>query len=155
MSLPSCSDSLQFGYKAKTSTTQCSWLVTEVCDYYLKRGTPVICVTFGCSKAFDKCKFDKLFDKLMNKNVPAIVVRALVYINEEQKGCVKLAGHQSEGFSIKNGTRQGSVATPTFFSVYLDGILEKLRELNLGCRVGGWWMGAVIYADDTILLIPG
>jgi hypothetical protein len=53
------SDSLQFGYKAKTSTTQCSWLVMEVCDYYLKRGTPVICVTLDCSKAFDKCKFDK------------------------------------------------------------------------------------------------
>ena len=35
------SDSLQFGYKAKTSTTQCSWLVMEVSDYYLKRGTPV------------------------------------------------------------------------------------------------------------------
>ena len=85
MSLPSCSDSLQFGYKAKTSTTQCSWLVTEVCDYYLKRGTPVICVTLDCSKAFDKCKFDKLFDNLMNKNVPAIVIRALVYIYEEQK----------------------------------------------------------------------
>jgi hypothetical protein len=51
------SDSLQFGYKAKTSTTQCSWLVTEVSNYYLRRGTPVICVTLDCSKAFDKCKF--------------------------------------------------------------------------------------------------
>ena len=29
------SDSLQFGYKCGTSTTQCSWLVKEVADYYL------------------------------------------------------------------------------------------------------------------------
>ena len=86
----------------------------EVCDYYLKRGTPVLCVTLDCSKAFDKCKFDRLFDKLMKKNVPAILVRALVYIYEEQKGCVKLAGHQSDTFDIKNGTRQGSVASPAF-----------------------------------------
>ena len=149
------SDSLQFGYKAKTSTTQCSWLVTEVCDYYLKRGTPVICVTLDCSKAFDKCKFDKLFDKLIKKNIPAVVIRALVYIYEEQKGCVKLAGYRSETFSIRNGTRQGSVASPAFFSVYLDEILTELRNLNLGCRVGGLWMGATIFADDIMLLSPG
>ena len=29
------SDSLQFGYKAGTSTTQCSWLVQEVVGHYL------------------------------------------------------------------------------------------------------------------------
>ena len=92
------SDSLQFGYKAKTSTTQCSWLVTEVCDYYLRRGTPVITVTLDCSKAFDKCRFDKLFGKLIDRNVPAIVVRALIYTYEEQTGCVKLAGHRSDSF---------------------------------------------------------
>ena len=56
------SDSLQFGYKCGTSTTQCSWLVKEVADYYVQRGTPVIGVTLDCSKAFDKCLFDKLFE---------------------------------------------------------------------------------------------
>ena len=90
----------------------------------------------------------------MKRNVPAIIVRALIYIYEEQKGCVKLAGHQSDTFSIKNGTRQGSVASPAFFSVYLDGLLDELRKLNLGCHVGGWWMGAAIFADDIILLSP-
>ena len=98
--------------------------------------------------------FDKLFGKLIDKNVPAIVVRALIFTYEEQTGCVKLAGHRSENFSIKNGTRQGSVASPAFFSVYLDGILEELRKLNLGCRVGGVWMGAAIFADDIILMSP-
>ena len=35
------SDSMQFGFKAKTSTTQCSWRLTEVANYFLKRGTAV------------------------------------------------------------------------------------------------------------------
>ena len=54
-------------------------MVTEVCDYYLRRGTPVITVTLDCSKAFDKCKFDKLFGKLIDKNVPAFVVGVLIF----------------------------------------------------------------------------
>jgi hypothetical protein len=70
------SDSLQFGYKSGTSTTQCTWLVSEVADYYQKRGTPIICVTLDCSKAFDKCRFDKLFEKLLARKVPAVVIRS-------------------------------------------------------------------------------
>ena len=33
------SDSLQFGYKVGTSTTQCSWLVSEVVGHFLRSGT--------------------------------------------------------------------------------------------------------------------
>ena len=36
------SDSLQFGFKKGSSTSQCSWLVMEVASYYLRQGTPVI-----------------------------------------------------------------------------------------------------------------
>ena len=46
-------DSLQFGFKAGTSTTECSWLVMEVASYYLRRGTPCMITLLDCSKAFD------------------------------------------------------------------------------------------------------
>ena len=46
------SDSLQFGFKAGTSTTQCSWMVTEVASYFLRKGTPCIITLLDCSKAF-------------------------------------------------------------------------------------------------------
>ena len=148
------SDSMQFGFKEKASTTQCSWLVMEVCQYYLRKGTPAICTLLDCSKAFDKCLFDQLFKKLLKRKVPPIVVRTLIYIYEEQEGCVKLAGISSTAFSITNGTRQGSVLSPTLFSVYLDGLLKLLRQKGLGCHIAGMWFGAVGYADDLALLAP-
>lgn len=46
-------DSLQFGFKAGTSTTECSWMVMEVASYYLRRGTPCIVTLLDCSKAFE------------------------------------------------------------------------------------------------------
>ena len=73
---------------------------------------------------------------------------------QEQKGWVKLGSMLSEPFSIGNGTRQGSVLSPLLFSVYLDGLLKKLRTLNLGCHIKGYWLGACGYADDLILLAP-
>ena len=35
------SDSMQFGFKAGVSTSQCTWLVNEVTTYYMRRGTAV------------------------------------------------------------------------------------------------------------------
>ena len=83
-----------------------------------------------------------------------MVIRCLIFMYEEQTGCVKLSGKKSSSFRITNGTRQGSVLSPALFSVYLDDLIIKLRELGLGCHVGGWWMGACGYADDLILLAP-
>ena len=86
--------------------------------------------------------------------MPPIVVRVLVFVYEEQQGSVKLAGVTSNTFSIVNGTRQGSVLSPMLFSIYLDDLLKDLRKMNLGCHIGGIWLGATGYADDLILLSP-
>ena len=147
-------DSMQFGFKAGVSTTQCSWLVNEVTTYFMRRGTAVAACLLDCSKAFDKCKFDKLFSKLIDKGLPPIVVRVLIFIYEEQTGWVKLAGKRSTSFGLSNGTRQGSVLSPVFFSIYLDDLLRELRRLQLGCSIGGCWYGGCGYADDLILLAP-
>ena len=136
------------------STTQCTWLVSEVTNYFMRRGTAVNACLLDCSKAFDKCRFDKLFSKLIKKGLPLIVVRVLVFIYEEQTGWVKLAGTRSQSFKLTNGTRQGSVISPVLFSIYLDDLLKELRELQLGCHIGGYWLGGCGYADDLILLAP-
>ena len=67
------SDSLQFGYKAGFSTTQCTWMVMEVASYFLRKGTPCIVTLLDCTKAFDKRKFDILFGKLVERGLPAVV----------------------------------------------------------------------------------
>ena len=145
---------MQFGFKAGVSTTQCSWLVHEVANYFMRRGTAVTACLLDCSKAFDKCKFDVLFSKLIKKGVPAVVIRVLIFIYEEQTCWVKLGGKISTTFRVTNGTRQGSVLSPLLFSVYLDELLQKLRNLELGCHIGGYWYGGCGYADDLILMAP-
>ena len=74
------SDTLQFGFKAGVSTTQCSWLVMEVAQHFLRKDTPIIATLLDCSKAFDKCLFHKIFTKLLEKGLPPIIVRVLIYM---------------------------------------------------------------------------
>ena len=58
----------------------------------MRRGTAVNACLLDCSKAFVKYGFDKLFSKLIDKGLPTLVIRVLIYIYEEQTGWVFLAG---------------------------------------------------------------
>ena len=148
------SDELQFGYKADYSTTQCSWLVNEVACYFLRRGSPCIVTLLDCTKAFDKCQFDNIFRKLIDRKMPAVVVRVLMFAYQEQQAWVKWGRARSRSFLVTNGTRQGSVLSPALFSVYMNDLIVKLRKAGVGCHVGGVFCGVVGYADDLCLMAP-
>ena len=148
------SGSLQFSYKSGTGTTQCSWMVMEVAQHFLKRGTPCMVTVLDCSKAFDMVKFSTLFRKLATAGLPPIIVRVLVFVYEEQFAWVKWGKAKSKQFSIVNGTRQGSVLSPSLSSLYMDELLIKLRNLGIGCHISGVFFGAALYADDLVLLAP-
>ena len=124
----------------------------EVAGYFLRRGSPCIVTLMDCSKAFDMCSFEVLFKKLMDKGLPPLVVRTLVFIYQGQTSWVRWGGARSSQFGSVNGTRQGSVLSPCFFAVYMDELLHKLRDLRVGCHIGDIFFGAAGFADDIILI---
>ena len=107
-----------------------------------------------CSKAFDMCSFEVLFRKLLEKGLPPIVIRTLLFIYQEQTAWVRWGSSKSRQFSITNGTRQGSVLSPCFFAVYMDELLKRLRYQGLGCHIGEVFYGAAGFADDLVLISP-
>ena len=139
------SDTLQFGYKSNTSTSHCTWLVTEVVQQMLRNGMRPIVTVLDCSKAFDKCKFSLIFQRLHEKGLPPIVTRLLAFIYTEQYGWVKWGGDISSQMSIANGTRQGAILSPIIWAVYADPLLKRLRSLGLGAHIGGMFIGTVFF----------
>ena len=89
----------------KTSTTQCSWLVQEVANHFLRSGSKPIITLLDCSKAFDTCQFSTLFTRLIDRGMPAIVVRVIIFVYEEQYAWVMWGGSRSSLFPMVNGTR--------------------------------------------------
>ena len=121
----------------------------------MRQGSRPVAVVLDCTKAFDLARFDILFGRLLDRSIPAIVVRVLSFSYSEQLAWVRWGrACTSASFDIKNGTRQGSVASPAFWSVYLDPLFALLRESGFGCHIGGIFVGVVGYADDHLLLAP-
>jgi len=40
------------------------------------------------------------------------------------------------------------------FSIYIDELLVSLSQLGVGCYIAGNFVGAIIYADDIVLISP-
>ena len=86
--------------------------------------------------------------------MPAIIVRVIIFVYEEQYAWVKWGSARSSIFPIVNGTRQGSILSPALFALYADELLVELRALGIGCKVAGIYMGSVGFCDDLLLLAP-
>ena len=122
----------------------------EVSNHYMRNGTQPIMTLLDCSKAFDMVKYNILFTKLLDKGLPAVVVRAIIVVYEKQFAWVRWGRARSEMFPIVNGTRQGSVLSPALFSIYMDEILLNLRNLRVGCYIGEVFMG--VYGGMLMIL---
>ena len=145
----------QFGFKAKSSTVLCTAMVNETIQYYTeKRGRAVYLLLLDASKAFDKVSYEKLFELLLARNVCPKIVKLLYYMYTHQKCHVRWNNKQSDPFSVSNGVKQGSVISPLLFSIYIDNLFSKLKQLGLGCHVGLTYAGAFGYADDIALVSP-
>ena len=110
---------------------------------------------YGCfldaSKAFDRVDHSLLFKKLLQRNLPPSVVRTLLSWYSDQRVTVSWDKTISTDFSISNGVRQGGVLSPILFTVYIDELLQQLKQLGVGCFWKHHFIGAVCYADDIAL----
>ena len=104
------------------------------------------------SKAFDKLNYCVLFKKLMKRKIPSNVIELLLNWYSMSYNLVRWESVLSELFRLLAGVRQGGVLSPALFTVYVDDLLVKLNKF--GCSMFGLSVGALMYADDIILLAP-
>ena len=57
-------------------------------------------------------------------------------------------------WNIARGIRQGGVTSALLFNIYINEILSKMKDLNIGCRMGISKVNIQAYADDLVLLSP-
>ena len=149
-----CSSDLQFAFKPKMSTTLCTLVLKEVLRYYTCNSSPVYACSVDASKAFDRIRHDKLFQLLIDRNVPALDLRLLLNQYQSQTMRTSWKGENSDYFSVSNGIKQGGLASPTLFCVYMDELLKRIEQNGSGCWMGHTYLGAICYADDLIMICP-
>jgi hypothetical protein len=144
----------QFGFKQGHSTDMCVYTFKQVIEYYKTRSSPMYICFLDASKAFDRVNHRLLFNKLLQRNVPYIIVRVMSYWYANQCFFVKWGSVMSEPFNVTCGVRQGGILSPVLFNVYIDCLSVRLRSIPIGCHINSVCYNHLIYADDTVLLAP-
>jgi len=147
-------DGYQFGFKPGHSTGLCTRTFKKVVDYYTNHGSHVFVSFVDFSKAFDRVNYWRLFNKLLDDNIDSDIVALLAVWYSKQNACVQWKNTISSPFTIGNGTRQGGILSPYFFTRYIRDLITAIVHSYVGCNVGGVFYNILAYADDIVLLAP-
>ncbi len=141
---------MQYGFKKKHGTTQCTFVVNEIIQYYLNNDSHVHMTLLDASSAFDRVNYVKLFRLLMKRKLCPILLRFLIVFYTNQNICVHWGNSTSDFCTVSNGVKQGGVLSPILFTIYIDELLCHLQNVHMSCDICHVFCDALGYADDVV-----
>ena len=103
------------------------------------------------SKAFDIVKHVWLVELLQSLDVDKSETRLLTNLYWKQTAAVRCGDNISEWLDIKQGVRQGCVASSHLFALYTEMIMREIYYMD-GFRIGGTVVNNLRYANDTAII---
>ena len=121
-------------------------------QHFNNRSSSVYVASIDASKAFDRVNHYKLFSILIKKGLPSYFVHTLHNWYSRLNVKIKWQNSLSSPMMVLSGVRQGGVLSGHLFNLYVNDLLTSLRNKDLGCHLDNMFIGALMYADDLILL---
>ena len=123
-------------------------------DYFTKHGSNTLVAFLDCSKAFDTVSHYGIFLKLMKRGVPLCFLNIIIFLYLNMKSRCQWRGTFSEYFDVLTGTKQGGIISPRIFTLYMDDLIDRLKQRGIGCHLIDMFIACLFYADDLCLIAP-
>jgi hypothetical protein len=144
----------QFGFKKHLSCTHAIYSVRSVVEAFVGNRSTVNLCTLDLSKAFDRVNHYALLIKLLDRQLPNELLSILEIWFASSTSCVKWLTSVSRFYNLRAGVRQGGVLSPLLFAIFIDDLVAKVIDENVGCFVSSVCVSIILYADDILLIAP-
>ena len=104
-------------------------------------------------KAYDRVDREKLWGCLERMGLGGRVSAFLKAVYTGTSSEVKVGEERSKPFRVHVacGLRQGCILSPLLFSLYINSLVNKLKEADVGVMCRGQLISALLYADDAVI----
>ncbi len=100
------------------------------------RGSNVYMMLLDATKTFDRVKYSKLFNLLIERDICPLIVRLFLNMYLISTAVVSWNGVNSDQFMLCNDVKQGGVMSPLLFSIYINPLMQILNNSKVGCHMG-------------------
>ena len=63
-----------------------------------------------------------------------------------------LNGYTTDWFSVNTGLKQGCVIATVMFNIFINKLIDEIKDLDIGIDIDGEKVAILLYADDVILM---
>ena len=145
----------QAGFRKGYRTTDHIFALYAATQKYLSQPAKLYTCFVDLRRAFDTVKHATLFRALFRTGVSKRFCKAVMAMYDSLKASVRVKNDVTDSFQCPQGLRQGCGASPTFFSLVINEISEKMaRDGKHGVQFcsGLLELFILLFADDLVLL---
>ena len=142
----------QNGFRQNRSCADQIYALSTIVRHCINVKTSTYCAFIDFQKAFDCVNRDMLMFRLLSYNIDGKMFSAIRNLYHETQSCIKLNDKYTDMFNVTCGVKQGDNLSPTLFSLFINDLAIKIKELKYGVKIANEIVSILLYADDIVLL---
>ena len=102
-------------------------------------------------KAYDRVDRGKLWGCLKGMGIGGRTLAFMKAAYTDLSCDVKVGAVRSDLFEVSCGLRQGCILSPLLFSLFINSVIARLKEAEVGVKCGSKLTSLLLYADDAVI----
>ena len=142
----------QIGFKRGARISDHIFTLESLIDNFFKNNKYLFACFVDLKKAFDTVNRQALLFNLNRYNIRGHFLNIIEDMYNDVSFSIRLANGITQPFQTSIGVKQGCILSSTFFSVYMNDLVE---HFNLECdsvSIDGKSISCLLYADDIVLM---
>lgn len=153
--MPNLINQDQSGFIRQRQTNDNIRRTLHVMNHIRRNKITAMILSLDAEKAFDSVSWTYLYKVLHKFGFHETIIKSIQALYDTPTAKIKINGHLSNSFTLERGTRQGCPWSPQLFALYLEPLVQSIRQNKTiqGINIKGVEHKIACYADDVLIYL--